>query len=51
VVSGAGPAVLALTAAGSTAPGADVVASVAAQAGAPWQVLPLSVDREGAVIA
>jgi homoserine kinase len=49
VVSGAGPAVLGLTAAGIT-PGADVVASVAAKAGAAWQVLPLTVDREGAVV-
>ncbi len=49
VVSGAGPAVLGLTAVGST-PRADVVASVAAQADGAWQVLPLGVDREGAVI-
>jgi len=49
VVSGAGPAVLGLTAAGST-PGADVVASVAAAAGPAWEVLPLTVDRQGAVI-
>jgi homoserine kinase len=49
VVSGAGPAALALTAAGIT-PGADVVASVAAEAGAVWRVLPLTVDREGAVV-
>jgi homoserine kinase len=49
VVSGAGPAALALTAAGST-PGADEVASVAAKAGPAWHVLSLSVDGEGAVV-
>jgi homoserine kinase len=47
VVSGAGPSVLALTLDGQ-APGAAEVARVAAQAEAPWQVLPLRVDVEGA---
>jgi homoserine kinase len=49
VVSGAGPAVLALTTAGST-PGTDAVTPVTAAASVPWQVLPLAVAREGAVV-
>jgi homoserine kinase len=49
VLSGAGPAVLALTVAGRTA-GADTVTSVAATASTAWQVLPLTVDREGALV-
>lgn len=54
VVSGAGPAVLALTVSGS-APGADTVASdtvasVAAATGTAWRTRPLAVDREGAVV-
>jgi homoserine kinase len=49
VVSGAGPAVLALTVAGP-GPGPDAVVSVAAEAGASWRVLPLRVDPEGAVV-
>jgi homoserine kinase len=49
VVSGAGPAVLALTVADST-PGPAAVTAAAAGTGLPWQVLPLTVDRAGAVI-
>jgi homoserine kinase len=49
VVSGAGPAVLALTVAGRT-PGADTVASVTAAADTPWRTLPLAVDLDGAVV-
>jgi homoserine kinase len=49
VVSGAGPAVLALTVSGRT-PGPQTVASVAAAASVSWNVLPLSVDSEGAVV-
>jgi homoserine kinase len=49
VISGAGPAVLALTVAGST-PGRGVVTAAAAETGVPWQVLPLAVDRAGAVL-
>jgi homoserine kinase len=47
VVSGAGPAVLALTVAGAQ-PGADSVTRIAADVGTVWQVLPLSVDLDGA---
>jgi homoserine kinase len=47
VVSGAGPAVLALTMAGERA-GNGRVAQIAAQAAEPWQVLPLAVDTQGA---
>src|SRR6266542_3308291 len=47
VVSGAGPAVLALTVAGRT-PGAEAVASVTAAEGPGWQVCPLGVDAQGA---
>lgn len=49
VVSGAGPAVLALTAAGCT-PGRAAVASAAAQGEQAWTVLPLNVDRDGAAV-
>lgn len=49
VVSGAGPAVLALVVAG-THPGPDAVTAVTSQAGAAWKVLPLDVDRQGATI-
>jgi homoserine kinase len=49
VVSGAGPAVLALTDAGGQ-PGAADVAEVAAGAGPVWEVLPLTVDAEGACL-
>jgi homoserine kinase len=47
VVSGAGPSVLALTMAG-VAPGAEEVARIAGEVNRVWQVLPLSVDIEGA---
>jgi homoserine kinase len=47
LVSGAGPAVLALTVAGRE-PGADAVRSIAAATGAGWQVSPLQVERSGA---
>jgi homoserine kinase len=47
VVSGAGPSVLALTVDGEAADAA-VVEQIAAQTGAPWRVLPLRVDAEGA---
>lgn len=49
VVSGAGPAVLALVVAG-THPGPDAVTAVTSQDGAAWKVLPLDVDRQGAAI-
>ncbi len=49
VVSGAGPAVLALVVAG-THPAPDAVTAVTSQAGAAWKVLPLDVDRQGATI-
>jgi homoserine kinase len=47
VVSGAGPAVLALTVTGRQ-PGADVAASIAAAEGAGWRASPLGVDAQGA---
>ena len=47
VVSGAGPAALALTVAGQR-PSAEDVARIAAEAGSVWQVLPLRVDADGA---
>jgi homoserine kinase len=50
VVSGAGPSVLALTVDGWTADAAEV-ARITARAGAPWRVLPLRVDVEGARLA
>jgi homoserine kinase len=50
VVSGAGPAVLALTVAG-THPVPDVVARIAGAAGPRWQVDVLQVDRVGATVA
>ncbi|HUC55803.1 MAG TPA: homoserine kinase [Streptosporangiaceae bacterium] len=46
VVSGAGPAVLALVVPGVTA-GVDVVSEIAKAAGEPWDVLVLEVDRAG----
>lgn len=49
VISGAGPAVLALTAAGAS-PGPEAIASVADQAGHGWRVLPLRLDRQGAMV-
>jgi homoserine kinase len=48
VISGAGPAVLALTVAGEQA--STRVARIAAQAAQPWQVLPLTVDAPGALL-
>jgi len=47
VVSGAGPAVLALTVTGRP-PGTGTVARVAEAAGAGWRVSPLGVDAQGA---
>ena len=49
VVSGAGPAALALIAPGAAA-GHDEVAAIAARSGAEWAVLVLDIDREGCVI-
>ena len=49
VVSGAGPAVLALTMAGND-PGPQTVQPIADAAGAAWQVLALDVDRQGAAV-
>jgi len=49
VVSGAGPAVLALTVAGA-GPGPQAVAPVAGGTGTAWQVHILDVDRDGATI-
>ncbi len=49
VVSGAGPAVLALTVPGVTA-GPDAVAAVAHKSGPGWTVSVLDIDREGAMV-
>jgi homoserine kinase len=49
VVSGAGPAVLALTMDGRPGSGADV-SRIAAQQREPWRVLPMRVDTTGARI-
>jgi homoserine kinase len=49
VVSGAGPAALALTVVGQR-PGAEDVARIAAEAGPVWRVMPLAVDANGAVL-
>jgi homoserine kinase len=49
VVSGAGPAVLALTVAGA-GPGPEAVAPVADGTGTAWQVRVLDVDRAGATV-
>ncbi len=49
VVSGAGPAALALTVGGQR-PGAEDVARIAAEAGPVWRVMPLAVDANGAVL-
>ena len=49
VVSGAGPAVLALTVAGA-GPGPEAVAPVADGTGTAWQVRVLGVDRAGATV-
>lgn len=49
VVSGAGPAVLALIVDGAQ-PGQDAVAEIADQTGTAWRLLPLKVDRQGAAV-
>jgi homoserine kinase len=49
VVSGAGPSILAMIAAGQQ-PGAEVVDSIARETGTTWDVIPLDVDRQGAAI-
>ena len=49
VVSGAGPAVLALTVAGAH-PGPEAVAPIANGSRTPWQVHVLDVDRDGATL-
>jgi homoserine kinase len=49
VISGAGPAVLALTVSGVTA-GPDEVAAIAAGQGTDWQARALTVDRDGATV-
>ncbi len=48
-VSGAGPAVLALTVAGQN-PGPDLVDSIAAETGIGWRISPLDIDRQGATL-
>jgi homoserine kinase len=48
-VSGAGPAVLALTVAGRD-PGPDLVDSIAAETGIGWRISPLDIDRQGATL-
>ncbi len=48
-VSGAGPAVLALTVAGRS-PGPDLVDSIAAETGIGWRISPLDIDRQGATL-
>jgi homoserine kinase len=50
VVSGAGPAVLTLTVAGRE-PGVRTVAAVAAELDPSWQVRPVAVDSDGAVVS
>ena len=49
VVSGAGPAVLALLVA-DTKPGPDLVDSIAAETGIRWRISPLDIDRYGATL-
>jgi hypothetical protein len=49
MVSGAGPAVLALTVTGR-GPSATDVARIVAEAGPAWRVLPLGVDSVGAQV-
>jgi len=49
VLSGAGPAVLALTVTGLD-PGPAAVESIARAVGPGWRVLPLAVDRQGAAV-
>jgi homoserine kinase len=48
-VSGAGPAVLALTVARRN-PGPDLVDSIAAETGIGWLISPLDIDRQGATL-
>jgi len=48
-VSGAGPAVLALTVARRN-PGPDLVDSIAAETGIGWRISPLDIDRQGATL-
>jgi len=48
-VSGAGPAVLALTVDGRD-PGPDLVDSIAAETGIGWRISPLDIDRQGATL-
>lgn len=48
-VSGAGPAVLALTVARHN-PGPDLVDSIAAETGIGWRISPLDIDRQGATL-
>ncbi len=48
-VSGAGPAVLALTVADRN-PGPDLVDSIAAETGIGWRISPLDIDRQGATL-
>jgi homoserine kinase len=49
VVSGAGPAVLALLEAGQP-PGPETVGSIARETGIAWHVTPLDIDRQGAAV-
>ena len=49
VISGAGPSVLALIAAGH-GPGPGAVDSIAREAGIAWHVIPLDIDRRGATL-
>jgi homoserine kinase len=49
VVSGAGPSVLALLVTGRQ-PGPAVVDSIARETGIAWHVIPLDIDRQGAVV-
>jgi homoserine kinase len=49
VISGAGPSVLALLVTGEQ-PGPDVVDSIARETGIGWHVIPLDIDRQGAVV-
>ena len=49
VVSGAGPSILAMIAAGQQ-PAAEVVDSIARETGITWDVIPLDVDRQGAAL-
>jgi homoserine kinase len=49
VVSGAGPSVLALLVTGAQ-PGPGVVGSIARETGIAWHVIPLDIDRQGAVV-